>query len=55
MIHVLQRAGRPTPRSISLTPNTYVIGIDREHNNILVHELVAGPREDTRERVLGKL
>ncbi len=40
---------------ISLTPNTYVIGIDREQNNILVHELVAGPREDTRERVLGKL
>jgi multisubunit Na+/H+ antiporter MnhE subunit len=40
---------------ISLTPNTYVIGIDREHNNMLVHELVAGPREDTRERVLGKL
>jgi hypothetical protein len=40
---------------ISLTPNTYVIGIDREHNNMLVHELVAGPREDTRARVLGKL
>ena len=40
---------------ISLTPNTYVIGIDREHNNMLVHELVAGPRETTRERVLGKL
>jgi multisubunit Na+/H+ antiporter MnhE subunit len=40
---------------ISLTPNTYVVGIDREHNNMLVHELVAGPREDTSERVLGKL
>ncbi len=40
---------------ISLTPNTYVIGIDREQDNMLVHELVAGPREDTRERVLGKL
>jgi multisubunit Na+/H+ antiporter MnhE subunit len=40
---------------ISLTPNTYVIGIDREHGNMLVHELVAGTRENTRERVLGKL
>jgi len=40
---------------ISLTPNTYVIGIDRELNNILVHELVAGPREETAARVLGKL
>jgi multisubunit Na+/H+ antiporter MnhE subunit len=40
---------------ISLTPNTYVIGIDREHNNMLVHELLAGPRATTRERVLGKL
>jgi multisubunit Na+/H+ antiporter MnhE subunit len=40
---------------ISLTPNTYVIGIDRELNNMLVHELVAGPREETRDRVLGKL
>jgi hypothetical protein len=38
-----------------LTPNTYVIGIDRELNNMLVHELVAGPREETRDRVLGKL
>ena len=27
---------------ISLT-RTYVIGIDREHNNMLVHELLAGP------------
>jgi len=40
---------------VSLTPNTYVVGIDREHNNMLVHELVAGPREQTRARVLGKL
>jgi multisubunit Na+/H+ antiporter MnhE subunit len=40
---------------ISLTPNTYVIGIDRELDNMLVHELVAGPRDETRERVLGKL
>jgi multisubunit Na+/H+ antiporter MnhE subunit len=40
---------------ISLTPNTYVIGIDREHDNMLVHELVAGPRQETRQRVLGKL
>jgi len=40
---------------VSLTPNTYVIGIDREHNNMLVHELVAGSREDSRERVLGTL
>ncbi len=40
---------------ISVTPNTYVIGIDREDGNMLVHELVAGPREETRERVLGKL
>jgi multisubunit Na+/H+ antiporter MnhE subunit len=40
---------------ISLAPNTYVVGIDREQNNMLVHELVAGLREDTRERVLGKL
>jgi hypothetical protein len=31
------------------------VGIDRENNNMLVHELVAGPREQTRQRVLGKL
>ena len=40
---------------ISVAPNTYVVGIDREHDNMLVHELVPGPRETTRERVLGKL
>jgi multisubunit Na+/H+ antiporter MnhE subunit len=40
---------------ISLTPNTYVIGIDRDLDNMLVHELVAGPRDETAERVLGKL
>jgi multisubunit Na+/H+ antiporter MnhE subunit len=40
---------------ISLTPNTYVIGIDRDLDNMLVHELVGGPRDETRERVLGKL
>ena len=40
---------------VSLAPNTYVVGIDREHHNMLVHELVPGPRETTRERVLGKL
>jgi multisubunit Na+/H+ antiporter MnhE subunit len=40
---------------VSLTPNTYVVGIDRENDNMLVHELVAGPREQTRERVLGRL
>jgi hypothetical protein len=40
---------------VSLAPNTYVVGIDRENHNMLVHELVAGPRETTRERVLGKL
>jgi multisubunit Na+/H+ antiporter MnhE subunit len=40
---------------ISVTPNTYVVGIDREANNMLIHELVAGPRDETRSRVLGKL
>ena len=45
----------PTRRVISLTPNAYVIGIDRENDNMLVHELLPGPREETRERVLGKL
>lgn len=40
---------------VSVSPNTYVVGIDREHNNMLVHELVPGPRETTRERVLGRL
>ena len=40
---------------ISITPNSYVIGIDRENNNMLVHELVPGPRETTRERILGRL
>ena len=40
---------------VSLAPNTYVVGIDRENNNMLVHELVPGPRETTRQRVLGKL
>jgi multisubunit Na+/H+ antiporter MnhE subunit len=40
---------------ISFSPNTYVIGIDREKKNMLVHELIVGPRETTSERVLGKL
>jgi multisubunit Na+/H+ antiporter MnhE subunit len=40
---------------VSVAPNTYVVGIDRENNNMLVHELVPGPRDTTRERVLGKL
>ena len=32
-----------------------VVGIDLEDNNMLVHELVAGPRATTADRVLGKL
>jgi len=58
-------AGGDDPRSstrravytatISLTPNTYVVGIDLEENNMLIHELVAGPRATTADRVLGKL
>ena len=40
---------------VSITPNSYVIGIDRENHNMLVHELVAGPRETTSQRVLGRL
>ena len=40
---------------ISFAPNTYVVGIDHEHDNMLVHELIPGPRQETRERVLGHL
>ena len=40
---------------ISLTPNTYVIGIDREQNNMLVHELVAGPRDDNPRTGVGQV
>ena len=41
--------------AISFTPNTYVVGIDEEREQVLVHQLLPSPRERVREDVTGKL
>jgi multisubunit Na+/H+ antiporter MnhE subunit len=41
--------------AISFTPNTYVVGIDEEKEQVLVHQLVPSPRQLVREDVIGKL
>jgi multisubunit Na+/H+ antiporter MnhE subunit len=41
--------------AISATPNTYVVGIDRGRNMMLVHQLVPAPKRDAERDVLGAL
>lgn len=41
--------------AISATPNTYAVGIDRERDLLLVHQLVTGPRERAEEEIMGWL
>lgn len=37
----------------SVAPNTYVIGIDRERNTVLVHQLVPDPASRLRKNIVG--
>jgi multisubunit Na+/H+ antiporter MnhE subunit len=41
--------------AISITPNTYVVGIDEEKEIVLVHQLVPCEPSQAREEILGKL
>jgi hypothetical protein len=41
--------------AISLTPNTYVVGIDTQADLILVHQLAAAEKASARRDVLGRL
>ncbi len=41
--------------AISITPNTYVVGIDEKSEMVLVHQLVPGERSLAREEIMGKL
>ena len=41
--------------AISITPNTYVVGIDEKNEVVLVHQLVPGERSLAREEIMGKL
>jgi multisubunit Na+/H+ antiporter MnhE subunit len=41
--------------SLSLAPNTYVVGIDEEEGLILVHQLVPSRHERARADILGRL
>jgi multisubunit Na+/H+ antiporter MnhE subunit len=41
--------------AISITPNTYVVGIDEDKEIILVHQLVPCEPSQAREEILGKL
>jgi hypothetical protein len=41
--------------AISATPNTYAVGIDRERDLLLVHQLVPGPRERAEQEITGWL
>jgi multisubunit Na+/H+ antiporter MnhE subunit len=41
--------------AISATPNTYVVGMDKENDLMLVHQLVPAPREEATESVTGWL
>jgi multisubunit Na+/H+ antiporter MnhE subunit len=52
--HALTRRALVTA-AISITPNTYVVGIDRHENLVLVHQLVASDRAHTRDDVMGWL
>lgn len=37
----------------SFTPDTYVVGIDRERQEIIIHQLVPSPPEKVKQRVVG--
>jgi multisubunit Na+/H+ antiporter MnhE subunit len=41
--------------AISITPNTYVVGIDEESEVVLVHQLVPCERSLAREEIMGRL
>jgi hypothetical protein len=41
--------------AISVTPNAYVVSIDRDHNQAVVHQLVPSPPERAEEEVTGWL
>lgn len=41
--------------AISATPNTYVVGIDRDRHVMLVHQLVPAPKGEAERDVLGIL
>ncbi len=41
--------------AISITPNTYVVGIDEDSEVVLVHQLVPCERSLAREEIMGKL
>jgi multisubunit Na+/H+ antiporter MnhE subunit len=41
--------------AISITPNTYVVGIDEDNEMVLVHQLVPCERSRAREEIMGKL
>jgi len=41
--------------AITSTPNTYVVGLDRQRQLILVHQLVPVPRALARDEILEKL
>jgi hypothetical protein len=40
---------------VSITPNTYVVGIDQSQDVILVHQLVPASHEKAADEVLGSL
>ena len=41
--------------AISITPNTYVVGIDEDNEMVLVHQLVPCEPSRAREEIMGKL
>jgi hypothetical protein len=41
--------------AISISPNTFVVGIDRHEKLMLVHQLVPASLEHTTQDVLGRL
>jgi multisubunit Na+/H+ antiporter MnhE subunit len=41
--------------AITVTPNTYVVGIDPDRNLILVHQLVPAPPSRAGQEILGRL
>lgn len=41
--------------ALSVSPNTYVIGIDEESDLMLVHQLIPSPREDTEQKIYADL
>ncbi len=41
--------------AISVSPNTYVMGIDEDADLMLVHQLIPSPKEDTEDQVYADL